>query len=410
MKNQSTFSLISVISLFFLWALAHNLNPVLIPHLKKACQLKDMESALVDSAFYIAYFFMALPAAWLIQWKGYRTAIVFGLSLFACGAFLFLPAANQLSYTLFLTALFILASGLTFLETAANPLIQLMGDVKNATQRLNFAQAFNGLGASIAAWVGSQFILSGHVINQEQLQNLSSQEVHLLLSNEASSVRMPYIIIGCLVSICALIFYFIPIPTFENSNENKSFSLQRILKIPMVKGAILAQFFYVGAQVGISSFFIRYCVKSAAFNEKEAALYLSIALFLFMSGRFVGSYLMRFIKAQRLMIIYCLINCILLLICMFQKGIIGVYALMLTEFFMSIQFPSIFSSALSHAKDDSKYVSSLMVMTIVGGAFMPLVMGFISDHSSIEWAYVMPLISFSIIFYVFYFNRKLTTK
>ena len=395
--KEIRFSFYAVVSLFFLWALAHNLNPILIPHLKKACRLSDMQSALVDSSFYIAYFFMAIPAGLVIQKFGYQKTIVGGLLLFAVGALLFYPAASLLSYGFFLGALFVVASGLAFLETAANPYITVLGDPETATQRLNFAQSFNGLGATLAAMFGGRFILSGNKIDADTLKGLNEDQILSILKTEALSVRIPYLVISLLVFVVVLIFIRLPLPDIRDKEIKRSFSLKRLLAYPNLKLALIAQFFYVGAQVGIGSFFIRYTVQATEMNDKAAAGYLSAALFLFMAGRFAGSWLMKYLPAPKLLLGYSLSNILLLLIVIFGQGMLPVYALMLTEFFMSIMFPTIFSSGLKGMGEDTRFGSSLLVMTIVGGAILPLFMGAISDISNIHFSFLVPVFCFIII-------------
>jgi FHS family L-fucose permease-like MFS transporter len=409
LKNKSVqIGFVAIVSLFFLWALAHNLNPILIPHLKKACSLNDMQSALVDACFYIAYFVMALPAGILIKRLGYQKTIVFGLLLFALGAFLFYPAASTRSYVFFLSALFIIASGLTFLETAANPYVSILGKAETATQRLNFAQSFNGLGAGLAAFLGGKYILSGNEINAASLSGLDSSSVEEILQAEANMVQVPYLIIGSIVFLVALLFMMLPLPQMETEQQTNKSTIKHLLGNKNLRQALLAQFFYVGAQVGIGSFFIRYCKQDQLLNEKTAASYLSIALFLFMSGRFLGSWLMKYIAANKLLALYSLINIVLLMLAIFVAGTTGIYALMATQFFMSIMFPTIFSNGIKGLGSDMQYASSLMVMTIVGGAICPLAMGAISDASRIEFAFVVPILSFGII-YIFAKNQLKTS-
>jgi FHS family L-fucose permease-like MFS transporter len=379
-KLHQALPLMAIFSLFFLWALAHNLNPILIPHLKNACKLSDMQSALVDSSFYIAYFFMALPAGFIIKRYGYQSTIVLGLSLFSMGAFVFYPAATLVSYPLFLLALFIIATGITFLETAANPYVSILGAPETASQRLNFAQAFNGLGATLAALFGSKFILSDN-------------------SGSALSVRIPYLIIGCLVLLVMLVFFRLRLPKApeDKTSGNQDFSLKRLMSYPQFKNALVAQFFYVGAQVGIGSFFIRYCVAQTQIENEEAALYLSAALLLFMIGRFLGAALLKVISTKKLLFIYGVVNMVLLWLVIIGNGISSVYALMATQFFMSIMFPSIFAIGIKGLGSDTRFASPLLIMTIVGGAILPLAMGSISDNSQINNAFIIPFICFGVI-------------
>lgn len=339
-----------------------------------------MQSALVDSSFYIAYFFMALPAGFIIKRYGYQSTIVLGLSLFSMGAFVFYPAATLVSYPLFLLALFIIATGITFLETAANPYVSILGAPETASQRLNFAQAFNGLGATLAALFGSKFILSDN-------------------SGSALSVRIPYLIIGCLVLLVMLVFFRLRLPKApeDKTSGNQDFSLKRLMSYPQFKNALVAQFFYVGAQVGIGSFFIRYCVAQTQIENEEAALYLSAALLLFMIGRFLGAALLKVISTKKLLFIYGVVNMVLLWLVIIGNGISSVYALMATQFFMSIMFPSIFAIGIKGLGSDTRFASPLLIMTIVGGAILPLAMGSISDNSQINNAFIIPFICFGVI-------------
>ncbi len=380
MKNKlhQTLPLMAIFSLFFLWALAHNLNPILIPHLKNACSLNDMQSALVDSSFYLAYFFMALPAGFIIKKYGYQNTIVFGLLLFSLGAFVFYPAATLVSYPLFLLGLFIIATGITFLETAANPYVSILGAPETASQRLNFAQAFNGLGATLAALFGSKFILSDS-------------------SGDALGVRIPYLIIGIIVLIVMIIFIKIQLPKAKQEKETQAFSLKRLLGYPQLRSALIAQFFYVGAQVGIGSFFIRFCVSQTQMSNEKAALYLSAALLLFMVGRFLGAALLKVMQTKTLLFLYSMLNILLLTGVVFGKDFWAIYALMGTEFFMSIMFPSIFAAGIKGLGTDTRFGSPLIIMTIVGGAILPVIMGAISDVATINFAFTVPMFCFAII-------------
>ena len=275
-QNKYLLPFILVTSLFFLWAFLHNINPILIPHLKKACQLSDTQSALIDSAVYLAYFSIALPAGWFMSRYGFKKGILFGLLLYGVGALLFLPAAGSRSYGLFLFALFVIASGATFLETIANPYITRLGDPASATQRLNFAQSFNGVGAFIAPIIGGQFILSGIEHSESELASMQAAgTLDAYLQSEADTIRMPYLVIGALVLVLTIVFYVVKLPEGEGEDENAAkephtFSLG-ILRNKQVLLAVIAQFFYVGAQVCVGSFFIRFSKYVMNLPEKQAA-------------------------------------------------------------------------------------------------------------------------------------------
>jgi MFS transporter, FHS family, L-fucose permease len=405
MKNKYLIPFILVTVLFFLWGFAHNLNPILIPHLKKACELTDFQSALIDSSFFVAYFVMAIPAGIVMKKYGYKNGIIIGLLLFASGAFLFIPSANTRVYSFFLASLFIIASGLTFLETAANPYITVLGDSEGASQRLNLAQSFNGLAATIAPKIGGIFILSGVTINEATKSTMSASQINSLLDQEASTVKIPYLIIGIVVLLVAVMLYFSNLPEVEDNEHSIDLNTKNssITKHSHLIWGVIAQFFYVGAQVCVSSFFIRYLQQTSGFNEKDAANYLAIALLGFMIGRFVGTFLMKYIQAQHLLTIYAIINVVLLTLIVLYGGMFSLYALIGVEFFMSIMFPTIFALSVKSLGTDTKLGSSLVIMSIVGGAIFPLIMGKISDSNGIQIAYSVPLICF---FVVFYFGWK----
>ena len=402
-SSSYLFPFILVTSLFFLWAFLHNLNPILIPHLKKACQLTDTQSALIDSAVYLGYFLMALPAGWFMHKYGYKKGILLGLLLYGIGTLLFVPAASSRSYLFFLTALFIIASGATFLETVANPYITKLGPKETSEQRLNFAQSFNGVGAFLAPIIGGQFILSGIEHTPEQLTQMSSQQLNDYLNFEASAVKIPYIIISAVVLLVAVLFFITRIPEIkedDSTDEKKSFSI-KIFRHSHVTWAVIAQFFYVGAQVCVGSFFIRYSKFVMDMPEKQAALWWgSIAMVGFMLGRFSGTFLMKYIKPARLLSLYAVICILLLTIALLTKGNIAVYAVIAVPFFMSIMFPTIFALGIKGLGEETKIASSFLVMSIVGGAILPLPMGYISDKTgSMQTAYIVPLLCFLVVLY-----------
>lgn len=410
-QNKYLLPFILVTSLFFLWAFLHNINPILIPHLKKACQLTDTESALIDSSVYLAYFLIALPAGWFMHRYGFKKGIMAGLLLYGIGALMFLPAASTRSYAFFLAALFIIASGATFLETVANPYITKLGDEGTATQRLNFAQSFNGVGAFIAPIVGGYFILSGIEHTPEQLQQMEAAgSLNEYLQSEASAVKIPYLVISAIVLLLAGLFFVTRLPEGEQQGGESSgggFSF-KVLRHRHVRWAVIAQFFYVGAQVCVGSFFIRFSKYVTDMPEKDAALYWgSIAMVGFMLGRFTGTFFMKYIKPEKLLGIYALICMALLAIASFTSGAIAVYALMGVPFFMSIMFPTIFALGIRGLGEESKIASSLIVMSIVGGAIFPVIMGWISDATggNIQVAYLVPLLCFLVIL-IFVLRQK----
>ncbi|MEY3820865.1 MAG: L-fucose:H+ symporter permease [Bacteroidota bacterium] len=399
--NNWLFPFILVTSLFFFWGFVHNLDPILIPHLRKSFRLNDLQSSLIDSSVFIAYFVMALPAGYVMRKYGYKSGIVGGLLLFALGCFLFLPAADTHQYIYFLGALFIIASGLTFLETAANPYATIIGPPETATRRLNFAQSFNGLAAMVAPIIGGQFILSGTEMSDEAYAQLSPEALNNYLTTEAQSVKMPYLILGILVLLVAVLFMVSKLPDVKEGDDSKAGNNPlKAFRHKHLTWAVVAQFFYVGAQVCVGSFFIKMARTGAGMDEKTAAQYLGWGYgAAFMIGRFVGTFLMGRFASEKLLSVYALINIVLSAVAIFGSGIVVVYALIAIAFFMSIMFPTIFSLGIKEVGADTKMASSLIVMSIVGGAFLPPVLGIISDATgSIQNGYIVPLICFVVVF------------
>ncbi|MBS0031076.1 L-fucose:H+ symporter permease [Chitinophaga sp. 22321] len=398
-SSQLKVASILIISLFFLWALTGNLIPVLIPHLRKACQLNDFQSAFIDAAYWISYFFFALPAAWVMRKWSYKTGIVTGLLIAAAGAVLFFPAAELRSFGLFLFALFLVAAGMTFLETAANPYITMMGTPETATQRLNFAQAFNGLGAFVAAFFLSKVILSGKEFTHEQLNSMSPDTLNNYLLSEARSVQVPYLAIAGVLVLTAILFMVVHFPKIQEEHSDGLNINLRVFRHVHFRWGVIAQFAYVGAQVCISSFFIRYAGFSGHMPEKEATTYLGLLLLCFMLGRYAGTLLMRKIAPRQLLVFYSIACVLLLCYCVMIGGRAGVYFLLGVEFFMSIMFPTIFSLAIKDLGNETKSGSAFLVMSIVGGALIPLGLGAVTFYSNVQLGYTVPLICFALVGY-----------
>lgn len=397
-KNKTLFPFILITSLFFLWGFAHNLDPILIPHLKKSFTLTTVQATLVDSAVFIAYFLMALPAGFIMKKYGYKTGIITGLLIFAFGSYLFIPAANTQQYTFFLVALFIIACGLTILETAANPYASSLGDPATSTQRLNFAQSFNGLAATLAPIIGGRIILTkGYTA--AQLGTMTEEGRKLALAAEASSVKMPYFILGSVLVIIAIIFAFTHLPRIQQHEEHTaSKNIFHALKHRHLAWGVAAQFFYVGAQVCVFSLFILYATKSASLTEVQATYYLGLCGAAFLIGRFIGTFLMRYYSSAGLLAAYGGINILLCAIAILSHGMITVYTVIGICFFMSIMFPTIFALGIKDLKADTEFGSSLIIMSIVGGAVLPRIFGYISDVTgNIQYGYVVPLVCFAVV-------------
>jgi FHS family L-fucose permease-like MFS transporter len=394
------------ISLFFLWALTSNLLPVLIPYLKKACHLNILEASLIDSSYWIAYFVIAFPAGLLMKRKGYKTAIVAGLLLAATGAFLFYPAAESRTFLFFLLALFVLASGMTILETSANPLITLLGSNKTGSRRLNFAQAFNGLGAFLATMFLSKLIISKVDKTPDQISLLPQLEQGNYYTDLFHKVKMPYICISLVLMAVAIVFLLTKFPAIKKGKDNLSNKFSASEKNQVTWG-VIAQFFYVGAQVCVSSFFMMYAEKAAGISGYVATNYLGLLLFFFMIGRYAGTFLMKFVTPEKLIITYATINIGLMLYIVAIGGYHAVWVFAGVEFFMSIMYPTIFALTIRDLGTKVPYASSLLVMAIIGGAVFPPLLGFIADRSNIQSAYIVPLICF---FPVLWYGTRMNAR
>lgn len=411
MANKG-FAFILVTSLFFLWGFSNNLNPILIPHLQKSFTLTTTQSTLIDSVVYIAYFLIALPAGYVMKRLGYRIGIITGLMFFSIGAYLFIPAANTQSYTFFLFALFVIASGLAFLETAANPYAAALGRHETSTQRLNLAQSFNGLAAAIAPVIGARAILTKGYTDA-QLSAMTADARQIALASEASSVKTPYLILGSVLLVIAIVFALTRLPEIRHkeTGRKKSESILHAFKHKHLTWAVIAQFFFVGAQVCVFSLFVLYAPKSAGITEVKSADFLGACGIAFLIGRFLGTFLMKYIKPNRLLAMYAVINTLLCLVAIVAHGMITVYAVILICFFMSIMFPTIFALGISDLGGDTEYGSSLLIMSIAGGAIFPRVFGVISDQTgNIQLGYIVPLLCFIIVAYFGWRGYKVINK
>lgn len=401
-KESTRIAFIMLTSLFFMWGFVHNLDPILIPHLKKSFSLSTLQASLVDSSVFIAYFVMALPAGFLLKKYGYKAGIITGLIFFAIGSFLFIPAANTQTYGFFLAALFVIGCGLALLETAANPYAALLGSAETASQRLNFAQAFNGLAVTTAPIIGAKLILTQGTPD-ELLTAMDTVSRQAALAAEAASVKLPYTIIGIVILLIAFVFTLIKMPDIreEGSTNITRKEVLTAWQISHVRWAVIAQFFYVGAQVCVNSLFILYAAKSAEIDRATAATYLGLGYGIsFMVGRFAGTFFMRFIQPARLLTIYALLNIVLCLAAVYAKGLPALYIVFAISFFMSIMFPTIFSLGIQSLGKHTEMASSLIVMAIVGGGILPLLFGYITDvTANIQNGYFVPMVCFMVVAY-----------
>ncbi len=397
-KNY-TIPLIVVTSLFFLWALGGKMNDILIPHLKKALDLSDFQSSLVQSAFFAGYFFAAIPAGWVMKKVGYKNGILIGLGIAIVGALLFYPAATTRIYPFFLSALCIMACGFCFLEVAANPYVSILGDPKGASSRLNLAQGFNSLGATITPFIGAQVILSGVEKSESDLASMSLFDLENYKIFEADRVKMPYLIIAGIFILIAIIIFITKLPEIKEQGLNtdaektmKSQSPFSVFKFKHLSLGVLAIFMYVGAQEGVASFIIRFMqhLQIEGVSEKMAANFIVFHWGSFMIGRFIGAWLTQKFDPAKMLTVYAVIAIGLVSAAILTSGMVAVWCIVALGFFNSIQFATIFTLSLKNLGAYTKDGSTFLVMAIVGAAIIPAIMGYISTVQNIQIAFIIP--------------------
>lgn len=392
-------ALVITVSLFFLWGMANNLNDILIAQFRKAFTLSDFETSFVQQVFYLGYFLLAVPASVVMRRYGYKAAIVLGLLLYGTGALLFYPAAAASVYQLFLLGLFVIAAGLAFLETSANPLMGELGDPAGATRRLNWAQAANPLGALTGILVGRYFILSGIEHDEAALATMDAAARNAFYRAEVQAIAPPYVVIAIVVLLFALAAALVVFPanaatTHDDGREGRFLD---VFRRPRLIAAVVAQFFYVGAQVGVWSYTIRYAQANVGLNERGGADALLLSLALFAAGRFLGSALMARLAPVRLLLIFASISIALIAVAALAGGWLGLIALVAASFFMSIQFPTIFALGIEGLGPLRRAGASLIVMAIIGGAGLTALMGLVSDLAGITNAMLVPVVSFAVV-------------
>lgn len=395
----NTVPFILVTALFFLWGVPNAFNDILIKQFMKSFELNRFQAGLVQFAFYMGYFLLALPAALVMKRYSYKVGLVSGLFLFGIGCFLFYPAALSGSYNQFLIALFVIASGLAFLETGANPYVAVLGDASSSERRLNFSQAFNPLGVIVALLAGTIFIFSGVELSGAEIDAMRAAGTYEdYLHAERMRVVMPYQVLGSVVVLWAVLMMFTRFPKIADESEDRHASkgnMRELFGYPHFKLGVIAQFFYVGAQVGTWSYFIQYVQDYTFQPEKVAGYFLTGTLVAFALGRFSATYIMRFISPSKLMGIYSIINVGLVAIAILFPGWVGLITLFLTSFFMSLMFPTIFALGIKGLGPNTKMGGSFIVMAIVGGALFPPLMGYIQVMTgSMAVAMIVPLISY----------------
>lgn len=381
-----------VTSLFFLWGLAHSILDVLNKHFQETMEgVGKTESALVQAVMYGGYFVMALPAGQIIKRYGYRAGVITGLLLYGIGALLFIPGGQLLSFPFFLFSLFVIGCGLTCLETSANPYVTVLGNAEGAARRINLSQSFNGLGWIVGPLIGGHFAFA--------------------VGADKGSIAIPYAIIGVVVLCVALVFAQVKLPEVQADGSAQTASAHATDSLWQHRNfvyGLIALFLYVAAQTGINSFFINYVTEHASVSNVNASLLLGFGgMGLFMAGRMGGSWLMLRVRAERVLL-YCSVGATLAMAVLLSgAGVAGVAAFMLCYLCESIMFPTIFALALKGVGQHTKRASSFLIMSIVGGAIAPVLMGLIADHASMAMAFIVPLCCFVVIAaYAARFARK----
>ncbi len=389
---------ILVTALFFLWGIPNNLNDVLIRQFMKSFAISRFDAGLVQSAFYLGYFLLAMPAAILMRRLGYKAGFVTGLLRFGFGTFLFWPAAVMGRYGFFLCTLFVIAGGLSFLETASNPFIAQIGDPASSERRLNFSQAFNPLGSITGVLMGTVFIFSGIELAPQQIETMKAHHLYdAYLRSETMRVVRPYLVLSAIAIVWALLILRTKFPRIQSEHEagGDRGHFADLFRYPHFWMAVAAQFMYVGAQVGTWSYFIQYVQEFTHEPEKVAGYFLTGTLAAFGVGRFTSAWLMQFVEPSTLLGSYSIVNVALVAFGILHPGWAGLWALFATSFFMSLMFPTIFALGLKGLGPNTKIGGSLIVMAIVGGAILTPIMGLIAEgRHSIAPAYLVPLVAY----------------
>ena len=406
-----------ITSLFALWGFANDITNPMVSAFKKILELNNTQASWVQAAFYGGYFTMALPAAYVVKKFSYKTGILVGLALYAIGALLFFPAAALENYAFFLAALYIITFGLAFLETTANPFILSMGDEATATQRLNLAQAFNPLGALMGLLVAQTFILGSLQSDDLDAQGngiyetLSTSAKAAVKTADLELIRNPYVGLGIFVALLLVVIAFVKMPEEAQTKKKLNLwnSIKRICKEEAFVWGVIAQLFYVGAQIMCWTYIYQYA-ENLGIDNRSAVNYAYAALIIFLLGRFICVYLLKFIHSGKLLMILGFLAVCCCLGTIFIQGMGGLYALVLTSFCMSLMFPTIYGIALNGLGDDAKPASAFLVMAIVGGAFMPILQGMILDIGGqgyndtiilgvpeVNFSFILPLICFGVV-------------
>ena len=401
-KNTYTIPLALVFCLFFLWAISSNLLPTMIRQLMKTCELNTFEASFTETAYWLAYFIFPIPIAMFMKRYTYKGGIVFGLLTAAAGALLFFPAAVIQQYWFYLCVFFVIATGMCFLETAANPYVTALGDPATASRRLNLAQSFNGLGAFVAAMFLSKLILSGQTYTRETLPADYAGGWQAYVNAETELMKAPYAALAILLIVIAVVFIFSRLPRIadEESSAGKLINFG-VLRRRHLRMGVVAQFFYNGGQTAINSLFLVYCCTYVGISESTATTFFGLYMLAFLLGRWIGTLLMGHFRPQNMLTFYAVANIVLCVVVVCFGGMTGLYAMLGISFFMSIMYPTQFSLAIRDLGQDTKSGSAFLVMAIVGNACLPQLTAFMMTHNPAWYygAYIIPLFCFAVCAY-----------
>ncbi len=412
-KNYTP-ALVTLTSLFFIWGFMTCLNDILIPHLKAIFTLNYAEAALVQFVFFAAYFIVSLPSGVIVRKIGYKVGIVVGLLVSGLGCALFYPAASSQSYPVFLGAFFVLASGITLLQVAANPYVAILGKPETSSSRLVLTQAFNSLGTTVAPWFGSVLILSVAIKSADEIAKMADPALKAAaLQTNAHAVQMPYLMLAGVFALMAIFFVIMKLPKIVEEprepgakHEGTVELFMKTLKYPHLALGVLGIFFYVGGEVAIGSFLVNYMKDLVGFTAEQAGKFLMFYWGGAMVGRFIGAAVLRFIKPSRVLAFNATIVCLLLVVTMVTKSHVAMWSVLAIGLFNSIMFPTIFTLAIAKLGRHTSSGSGLLCAAIVGGALVPPLMGRVADMIGLHFSFFIPLICY---LYIFYYGFKGST-
>ena len=406
-KNY-TAPLVVVTALFFMWGFITCMNDILIPHLKEVFQLTFVEAMLIQLTFFGAFFIMSIPSGWIISKIGYKNGIIVGLALAGIGCFMFYPAAETRIYIFFLAALFVLASGITVLQVAANPYVAILGKVETSSSRLNLAQAFNSLGTTIAPYIGKILIFTTVTLSAAQLASLSISDKENYFMEKVKSVEMPYVGLAVVLFVLAVLIKFSSLPSIDAETEDEKGSFAGALKHSHLLLGVIAIFMYVGGEVSIGSFLINFLKdpKIAGFDEHKASEFVSYYWGGAMFGRFIGAALLSKINPEKALGAVGLIVVALLATTLLSTGSTAMWSVIAIGFFNSIMFPTIFTLAIRNLGIDTNKGSSLLIMAIVGGALVPVFQGLLADKIGVQASFILPVVCYLYVMYYGFIGSK----